>query len=280
LRPHIDPEDEMANPVLSDKRFTATADELEPGWAAPAGAEPTATGTVPPPPTAVRPTATMSANGTFAKTFFLWVLLVAGGAFGWSQVTVDPLGNVTIPGWVFIPLFVALGFAMACIFAPKTAPVTAPLYAIAEGVFLGAISRVYEQQWSGIVLQAVLATLAVFVVCLALYVSGAVKVTNKFIFVVIAATAGIFVLYFVSFLLSIFGVDLTFWNQPSAFGILFSVAVCFVAALNLFVDFEMIRRMVVAGAPKGMEWYGAFGITVTIVWLYLEILRLLSKIRS
>ena len=137
----------------------------------------------------------MSANGTFAKTFFLWLLLVAGGAFGWSQVTVDPVGTVSIPGWIFIPLLVAIGFALACIFAPRTAPFTAPLYAIAEGVVLGAISRVYEEQWSGIVLQAVLATLAVFVVCLALYVSGAVKVTNKFIFVVIAATAGIFLMY-------------------------------------------------------------------------------------
>ena len=269
----------MANPVLNEKRFTATAADLEPGWAAP-GREATATGTVPPPPIAARGTATMSANGTFAKTFLLWLLLVAGGVFGWSQVTVDPVGTTAIPGWIFIPLLVALGFAMACIFAPKTAPFTAPLYAIAEGVVLGAISRVYEQQWSGIVVQAVLATLAVFVVCLALYVSGVVKVTNKFIFVVVAATAGIFLLYIVSFLLSIFGVDLTFWNQPSPLGIGISVVICFVAALNLFVDFEMIRRMVVAGAPKGMEWYGAFGITVTIVWLYLEVLRLLSKLRS
>ena len=222
----------------------------------------------------------MSANGTFAKTFLLWPLLVVGGVFGWSQVTVDPIGTATLPGWIIVALFVALGFAMACIFAPRTAPFTAPLYAIAEGVVLGAISRVYEAQWSGIVLQAVLATLAVFVVCLALYVSGAVKVTNKFIFVVIAATAGIFILYFVTFLLSIFGVDLTFWNSPSPLGIGISVVICFVAALNLFVDFEMIRRMVVAGAPKGMEWYGAFGITVTIVWLYLEVLRLLAKLRS
>jgi uncharacterized YccA/Bax inhibitor family protein len=267
----------MANPVLNDKRFTATANELEPGWAAPTR---TADGAGAPPPETARAGATMSANGTFAKTFFLWILLVAGGAFGWSQVTVDPLGTAAIPGWIFIPLLVALGFAMACIFRPKTAPFTAPLYAITEGVVLGAISKVYEQQWSGIVLQAVLATLAVFVVCLALYVSGVVKVTNKFIFVVIAATAGIFVLYLVSFLLSIFGVDLTFWNSPSPLGIGISVVICFVAALNLFVDFEMIRRMVVARAPKQMEWYGAFGITVTIVWLYLEVLRLVSKLRS
>ena len=112
---------------------------------------------------------------------------------------------------------------------------------------------------------ASLATMAVFVVCLALYVSGAVKVTNKFIFVVVCATAGIFFFYLASFLLQLFGVDLTFWTEPSALGIGISVAICFVAALNLFVDFEMIRRMVVAGAPKQMEWYGAVGITITIV---------------
>jgi uncharacterized YccA/Bax inhibitor family protein len=267
----------MANPVLTDKRFTATAEELEPGWAAPGGPGSTTAGAPPAPPAAG--VATMSANGTFAKTFFLWLLLVAGGAFGWSQVHVDPIGDVSFPGWIWIALLVAFGLAMACIFAPRTAPVTAPLYAVAEGVFLGAVSKVYETEWNGIVLQAVLATVAVFVVCLALYVSGAVKVTNKFIFVVITATAGIFLLYLASFLLSIFGVDLTFWNEPSALGIGISVVICFVAALNLFVDFEIIRRMVVAGAPKGMEWYGAFGITVTIVWLYLELLRLLSLLR-
>jgi uncharacterized YccA/Bax inhibitor family protein len=267
----------MANPVLNDKRFTKAADELEPGWAAPS---PAGSSTVPPPPTTLPAAGTMSANGTFAKTFFLWFLLVVSGVFGWSQVNVDRVGTVTLPGWIFIPLFVALGFAIACIFAPKTGPVTAPLYAIAEGVFLGAISHLYEAQWSGIVVQAVLATLAVFVICLGLYVSGAVKVTNKFIFVVIAATAGIFMLYLVSFLLTLLGVDLTFWNDPSPLGIGISVVICFVAALNLFVDFEMIRRMVVAGAPKRMEWYGALGITVTIVWLYLEVLRLVSKLRG
>jgi uncharacterized YccA/Bax inhibitor family protein len=265
----------MANPVLSDKRFTTTADTFEPGWAAPSRAG-TATQAPPTVPPTARPTTqTMGVNGTFAKTFFLWLLLLVGGAFGWSRVTVDPVGDLTIPGWIFIAVFVAFGLALVCIFAPKAAPA----YAIVEGVFLGALSRVYEAQWSGIVLQAVLATLAVFVVCLVLYMSGAVKVTNKFIFVVIGATAGIFLLYLATFLLSIFGVEMTFWNEPTPLGIGISVVICFVAALNLFLDFEFIRRMVVAGAPKQMEWYGAFGITVTIVWLYLEVLRLLSLLR-
>jgi uncharacterized YccA/Bax inhibitor family protein len=267
----------MANPVLNDKRFTATAEDLEPGWAAPAR---TGGDRVPPAPGAPPTAATMSANGTFAKTFFLWLLLLVGGVYGWAQTTVDPTGTVKLPGWIFIPLLVAFGLAMACIFRPKTGPFTAPLYALAEGVFLGALSHAYEVQWNGIVVQAILATMAVFVVCLGLYVSGIVKVTNKFIFVVIAATAGIFVMYLATFILSLFGTDLTFWNSPSPLGIGISVLICIVAALNLFVDFEMIRRMVVAGAPKQMEWFGALGITITIVWLYLEILRLLSKIRG
>ena len=268
----------MANPVLNDKRLKATAADLAPGWAAPTGD--TLIDPDGPPPVTTGSGELMSANGTFAKTFVLWVLLVAGGVYGWSQVTVNEFGRVAIPGWIWIALFVALGLALACIFVPKTAPITAPLYAIAEGVFLGAISKFYETQWSGIVVQAVLATLAVFVVCLALYVSGAVKVTNKFIFVVFAATAGIMVMYLASFLLSIFGVDLSFWNEPSPLGIGISVVICFVAALNLFVNFEFVRRMVVAGSPKSMEWYGAFGITITIVWLYMEVLRLLSLLRD
>lgn len=275
----------MANPVLTDKRVTATAEELEPGWAARGGprtltSDPTAAPPAATPPVATGVAHTMSAGGTFAKTFFLWLLIVAGGAFGWSQVTVDATGTVTLPGWIFVPALVGFGLAMACIFAPRTSPITAPLYAISMGVFLGAISRLYEEQWDGIVLQAVLATLAVFVVCLALYVTDVVKVTRKFMFVVFAATGGIFVMYLATFVLSLFGVDMTFWNEPSALGIGVSVVICIVAALNLFVDFEMVRRMVIAGAPKRMEWYGAFGITVTMVWLYLEMLRLLGKLRS
>ncbi len=266
----------MANPVLTPKRVNAAAAELDPGWAAPLSTSPSADGA---PPTRAPADQLMSANGTFAKTFLLWLGLLVGGVFGWSRVTVDALGAPKLPGWILIVLLGALALAMVCIFKPNLARIAAPLYSLTEGVFLGAISHLYEAQWNGIVVQAILATIAVFIVCLTLYVTGAVKVTNKFMFVVFAATAGIFVLYFASFLLSVFGVDLAFWNQPSPLGIGFSVVVCIVASLNLFVDFEFIRRMVAAGSPKQMEWYGAFGITITIVWLYMEILRLLSLLR-
>jgi uncharacterized YccA/Bax inhibitor family protein len=274
----------MANPALSEKRFDAIAKEDEAGWAAPVAlAHAEATGT--PPPTRV---AHMTANGAFAKTFFLFLIVLAGGAFGWSQTSVatsTAVNGVTtqtvhIPAWSWIALFVGFGLALVCIFRPKSSPLVAPLYALAEGVFLGAISKAFEVQWNGIVFQAVLATIAVFFATLALYVFGVVKVTKKFAMVVIGATFGIFLLYVFAALLSLFGVDMTFWNEPSALGIAVSVVICIVASLNLFLDYEFIRQASINGAPKYMEWYGAFGIMVTLVWLYLEMLRLLAKLRG
>jgi uncharacterized YccA/Bax inhibitor family protein len=275
----------MANPTLAPKRLNATLEELEPGWAAPGGPAgpggsggPGGFGTAPPEATSTR---RMTVGGTFAKSFVLWVLLVAAGTFGWSQTdTAATQTQIRLPGFFFIAVLVAFGLAMLTIFRPRSAFISAPLYAIAEGVALGAISKVYDTLWNGIVLQAVLATVATFLACLFLYSFDIVKVTNKFRAVVITATFGIFLMYGVTFLLSLFGVDALFWAEPSTLGIVISIGICVVAALNLFLDFDMIRRLSVAGAPKPMEWYGAFGLTVTLVWLYLEILRLLSYLRN
>jgi uncharacterized YccA/Bax inhibitor family protein len=275
----------MANPALSEKRFEEIAKEDQAGWAAPVAlAHAEATG-APPPPTRV---SVMTANGAFLKTFFLFLIVVAAGAIGWSQTpdakTTISNGVITqtvdFPAWAWIALFVGFGLAMVCIFRPKSSPFLAPLYAVAEGLFLGVISKAFEIQWNGIVAQAVLATIAVFFATLALYVFGVVKVTRKFQMVVIGATAGIFILYLGTFILSLFGADITFWNEPSALGIAISVIICVVASLNLFLDYEFISQASKAGAPKYMEWYGAFGIMVTLVWLYLEMLRLLAKLRS
>ena len=266
----------MANPVLNDKRFKATAGELAPGWAAPTGLRRRD-------PRARRRRDRQRAHDV-GERHLRQDLLALGAArrrwrYGWSQVTVDPSAESS-SGLDLHPAARRVRARDGVHLRPEDRPVhRAALRDRRRGVPRRAV-QAYEEQWSGIVVQAMLATMAVFIVCLALYVCGAVKVTNKFIFVVIAATAGIFLLYFASFLLSIFGVDLNFWNEPSPLGIGISVVICFVAALNLFVDFEMIRRMVVAGAPRQMEWYGAFGITVTIVWLYLEVLRLLSLLRD
>jgi uncharacterized YccA/Bax inhibitor family protein len=265
----------MANPALAPKRINATLEELEPGWAAPTNAT-----TIGAPPATRSVTRTMTVGGTFAKTFFLWALILVAGAVGWNQVETTQVGRVQIPGWAWIAVLVAFGFAMVTSFKPKAAPITAPLYAIAEGLFLGVISKAYDVVWNGIALQAILATMATFVVCLVLYSLDIVKVTQKFKFVVIGALFGIMLMYGVTFLLSIFGVDAYFWAQPNALGIGISIAICVVASLLLFINFDMIRQMSVAGAPKSAEWYGAFGITVTIVWLYLEVLRLLSLLRN
>lgn len=270
----------MSNPALSEKRFEQARDEWQPGWAAPDVATQVATqagGTGP--PVSARADA-MTANGTFAKTFGLFLLLLAGGAIGWSQTDVSPLNEVEIPGWAWVALFGAFALAMVCAFAPKTSRFIAPLYAIVEGLFLGVISKAFESQWDGIVFQAILATVGVFFVTLGLYVFEIVRVTRKFQMVVIGATGGILVLYLFGFLLSLFGVDVVFWNEPSALGIIVSVVIACVAALNLFLDYEFIRQASGAGAPKYMEWYGAFGIMVTLVWLYIEMLRLIALLRD
>jgi uncharacterized YccA/Bax inhibitor family protein len=144
------------------------------------------------------------------------------------------------------------------------------------GTWMGAISQVYEQFYDGIVGQAVFASLSVFAACLVLYGTSAVKVTRRFVAVVVGATVDIGLLYLVSWLLSLFGADLVFLFQPTPLGIGLSIAICLVAALNLILDFGVIEGGAAAGAPKQMEWLATFGLVSTLVWLYLEILRVLA----
>ena len=232
----------MANPVLNDKRFTATADELEPGWAAP-----TRTGSdrVPPAPGAPPTAARCRRTAPFAKTFFLWILLarrrrvrlVAGD----GRLRPAP----SAPGLDLDPAARGVRARDGVHLRPEDRARSPRRSTRSPRACSSARSRrPSSRSGTASSLQAVLATLAVFFVCLALYVFGVVKVTNKFIFVVIGATAGIFVLYLVRSSCRIFGVDITFWNEPSPLGIGISVVICFVAALNLFLDFEFIRRMV------------------------------------
>jgi uncharacterized YccA/Bax inhibitor family protein len=266
----------VANPILSQKGFERGLSESDAGWAAPDAAM-AAQGQGPAARAGER---TMTANGTFGRTAFLFVLVLIGGAIGWSQTNVSPAGNIEIPAWSWVALFAAFAVAMVCAFVPKTSPFLSPVYAILEGVFLGVISKAFESQWDGIVFQAILATVGVFFVTLILYVTKVVKVTRRFQMVVIGATLGIFVMYVMGALLSVFGVDVVFWNQPTTLGIVITVVIACVAALNLFLDYEFIRQATLSGAPKFMEWYGAFGIMVTLVWLYIEMLRLLALLRQ
>lgn len=285
---------QMSNPVLNQQRFQQEGGEMRAGWASPqAGAAATDAGMAGMPPAAppIGDEAGMTIRGTMTATLVLWVLLVASGAWGFAQVEVipevtDEFGNVIqpagadMPGWFFLPMLVGLGLAIAIIFKPKLARFLAPLYALAYGVTLGIISGYYEAIFDGIVLQAVGATLAVFGVMLFLYASRIIKVTKRYVMVVVGATAGIFVMYLLGWVASIFGADIRFWNEPNALGIGISVVIAVVAALNLAIDFAFVEQASKAGMPKYMEWFGAFGITVTIVWLYLEMLRLLSLLRQ
>jgi uncharacterized YccA/Bax inhibitor family protein len=228
------------------------------------------------PDQAVR-TQVMTINGTIGRASFLLVLTIISATFGWRQA--DDISG-TVNAIMLIGLLGLIGLSILTAFRPKIAPFTGPVYAVVMGFWAGVISFGYESFQDGIVLQAVFATLGVFAACLFLYGSRIVKVTNKFIAVVMMATAGIFLMYLVAIVLGLFGVDLTFMNSPTPLGIAVSVGICIVAALNLFVDFHFIEVGAKAGAPTYMSWYCAFGLLATLIWLYLEILRLLSKIRG
>ena len=175
-----------------------------------------------------------------------------------------------------------VGFILALIisFKAHTAPYLAPIYAIFEGVFLGAISGIFELRFPGIVMQAIALTFGTLGCLLLAYKSGLIKATENFKLGVVAATGAIAVLYLVNFVMSFFGANMNFISSPTPIGIAFSAVVVVIAALNLVLDFDFIEKGVANKNPKYMEWYGAFGLLVTLCWLYLEILRLLSKIRD
>ena len=171
--------------------------------------------------------------------------------------------------------------AAAVPIAPKIpAPITAPIYAVLEGLFLGGLSSMFEARFPGIAVQAIFGTFGTMAGLLLAYRTGLIKATENFRLGVFAATAGIAMLYLVSIVMGFFGKSIPFIHQSGAIGIGFSVFVVIIAALNLVLDFDFIEKGEEVGAPKYMEWYAAFGLLVTLVWLYVEMLRLLSKLRS
>ena len=218
---------------------------------------------------------TMTVNGAVTKTFILFALLLAGAATTWyaAYTGQNPL-VLTIGGAV-------IGFIMviAATFSPKNSPYLAPAYALFEGLFIGGISAMFEVMYPGIVMQAVFGTLVTFGVCLALYRFGIVKVTEQFKGIVIASIFAIGTYYIISMLFSLFGVSF-FHHGNSLMSIGFSVVVIVVAALSLFLDFDMIEQGAQRRLPKHMEWFGAMGLIITLVWLYVEFLKLLSKLQS
>ncbi|MGH8145472.1 MAG: Bax inhibitor-1/YccA family protein [Rhodanobacteraceae bacterium] len=228
----------------------------------------------------------MTVNGTIARTGLLLVLALITGSWTWHHFMLAfasggaQAAMAAVSPYMWGGFIVGLVLALVTVFKPTWAAISAPLYAIAEGTALGAISALYNVQYHGIVLQALLASVGVLVLMLVLYRAGVIKVTNKFRTGVIAATGGIFLLYLVEWGLSAFtSYNIPFINGSGALGIGFSVLVVGLAALNLVLDFDLIERATEQRAPKYMEWYCAFALMVTLVWLYMELLRLLAKTR-
>ena len=230
---------------------------------------------------------TMRLGGTMSASAILLGFLVVAAYFGWQAVTVTTVltdsgtrSTASVAPWVFLMVFVGLGLAILTIVKPKIARFSAPAYAVAEGIFIGAISRFYEVSFTGIVLQAVGLTIGVFVMMLVLYATGTIKVTDKLRRGIFAATGAVAIVYLATFVLRLFSSDIPYIHNSGPIGILFSLVVVGIAASNLLLDFDFIERGVKMGAPRYMEWFGAFGLILTLVWLYLELLRLLSKLRS
>ncbi len=276
----------MANPILNDKSFKEIdqAGATSAGWAAPAahtragsgqayGSAPVTDG-----PISDWNTQTMTVSGTATATGVLFVLMMAAAAVGWSAVTVSDGRVGQFPMWTLGGVLVGFVCVIAMRFKPQYAKVLGPIYAVAEGVFVGAISHSYESFQNGIVVQAAGATVAVFAIMLFLYRTNIIKVTDRMRRIVVGATLGIMVFYGISMLINLFGGSVGFLNDTSALSIGFSFLVAGVAAFNLALDFDFIEKGAKAGLPKQMEWVAAVGLLVTIVWLYLEILRLLSKL--
>jgi uncharacterized YccA/Bax inhibitor family protein len=237
---------------------------------------------------------TMTLEGTVVKTGVLLCLLVVGAGYTWAQThalapalaaeAADKTARLAIPSNAFI--FTAIGslggfvLSLITIMKPRVSPYSAPLYAILEGLAMGGISTIFEYQFPGIVIEAVGLTFGTLAALLAAYSSGLIKATENFKLGIVAATGGICLVYVASFVLGFFGISIPMIHQSGMVGIGFSAFVVVIAALNLVLDFDFIENGVRVGAPKYMEWYGGFGLLVTLVWLYLEMLRLLSKLRS
>ncbi|MEO5995641.1 MAG: Bax inhibitor-1/YccA family protein [Chitinophagaceae bacterium] len=222
----------------------------------------------------------MTERGTLNKFFMLCILVIASASFTWSAAT----QGKDITSWIWIGALGGLGVAIVTIFKPMWASFLAPIYALLEGLFVGGISVTYNHIFDkiapGIVMQAVALTFGTVIAMFLLYRFRVIKATERFKSVIVTATAGIAIFYLISIGLRFFNVNIGFIHEGSTLGIIFSLVVVAVAALNLIMDFDRIETGVATGAPKYMEWYGAFGLIVTIVWLYLEILRLLSKLNS
>ena len=216
-------------------------------------------------------------EGTLNRTLLLLLLLIGVSFFSWQISSAVPTLGVLL---LWVGLIGGLIIALVTVFKKEWAAITAPVYAGFEGLFLGSISQWFEAAFQNIVLQAVLITFAVALAMLLLYRTRIIKVTKTFRIVVVAATFGIMLVYLASILLNLFGSGVPYIHESGPLGIGFSLFVLGIASLNLFLDFDFIEKAAQHKMPKYMEWFGAFALLVTIIWIYIETLRLLAKLRS
>ena len=242
-----------ANPALNDKTFERYADYAD--------------------------DTRMTLSGTVNKTGLLLLICMVPATWIWNQVftTGDMAG---VQGWLIAGAIGGFVVAMVTVTKPTWSPMTAPLYAALQGLVLGTISAFAERYYPGIVIQAVALTFGTLFCLLFAYRSGLIQATENFKLGVVAATGSVALLYMASIVLGMFGIGIPFIHDSGPIGIVISLVIVVIAALNLVLDFDFIEQGVERGAPKFMEWYASFGLMVTLVWLYLEILRLLMKLRS
>ena len=221
-------------------------------------------------------TTAMTIMGTVHKTALALLLLMTTALFTWNLPLGDPRGN----SFMMLGMIGGLVVGIVTVFKHQWAKYTVPAYALLKGLALGGISKFFETMYPGIVNQAVMLTFGTLGALLLAYRSGLIKATENFKLGIVAATGGIAFVYLISWILGMFGVTVPVIHSNSNMGILFSIGVVVIAALNLVLDFDFIEEGAEKGAPKYMEWYGAFGLLVTLIWLYLEILRLLAKLSS
>lgn len=221
----------------------------------------------------------MTINGAINKSLLLLLLIVLGGSYTW-KVAMDTVNPSAVTPWMIGGAIGGLITALVIIFKPTTARIAAPIYAIFEGLFLGGISAFFEATYQGIVIQAVGLTIGTLLVMLFVYRTGIIKVNKQFVAGIVAATGAVALFYIVSMFIGWFGGNTSYITGNGNVSILISGVIVVIAALNLVVDFHIIEEGAKQGAPKYMEWYGAFALMVTLVWLYLELLKLLAKLSS
>jgi uncharacterized YccA/Bax inhibitor family protein len=228
-------------------------------------------------PRAAIGTDAMTVSGTVNKTALALLILLVAATYTWG---IGAAGDPRIGVFVGIGVIGGLVAALVTVFKKEWAPITTPVYAALEGLALGGISVMFERAYPGIVSQAIFLTFGTLAALLLAYRSGLIRATENFKLGVAAATGGVFFLYLIGFVLSFFGVGIPLIHGSGTVGIVFSLVVVGIAALNLVLDFDFIEEGAERGAPKYMEWYGAFGLLVTLIWLYLELLRLLAKLQE